>query len=353
MLRPAVELYIGGKRFQFWSSISVSRTISAIASMNITIPNPGGILTTRWVAGTPVELKLGMDTNTPPLFMKGTIEPISFSLSKSGSELNLNNIRDPTLIWEKELCANDDLTAYSDFSGTNLQAIQNINSLISDPLTLAAQSSTVDIGAVFTFDRTKKTITVINTHIENGGYEWFYNPGGNNVIIRSPQALTRVNVVRNFVLADVNQSPGKPDVSTALLVSDSVEEDPSDIYNRVLGIGTDSEQLVEDIASQNNYGIRETIETYDNISGSAAIRAAAQEFLDNHAFPRISLTIETYGQPNLNVGDIVYIDDIRYGTVRIPTKIHRIIEITDDIGQDGWKTTIQLANFRPRLTDFL
>ncbi len=354
MLRPSVELFIDNARFKFWESISVTRTINATATMSINIPNPGGLLTSRWLSGSSVELRLGMDTTTPPIFMLGTIEPIVFNLSKGGAFIGLTDIRDPTSIWEKQLAAEDDLTAYPSFSGNNLQTIRNLNQKVSSPLELLGQTSSSDTAGLFSFPRTAKTITLITTHADNANYEWFFDPLQNSVVIRPPKALVSSNVVRNFVLNNSLQSPTKPNVQTAILLSDSVEEDPSDVVNRVLAVGADGvEVLVEDITSQNNFELREDIISLPNITGSAALKAAAQAHLDANSTPRISLIIETYGQPSLNVGDIVFIDDIKFGTTRISTKIHRVIEITDNIGSGGWMTTIQLANFMPRLTDFV
>ncbi|MHA1138011.1 MAG: hypothetical protein ACTSSE_16140, partial [Candidatus Thorarchaeota archaeon] len=81
--------------------------------------------------------------------------------------------------------------------------------------------------------------------------------------------------------------------------------------------------------------------------------AVAQQLWNQKSSPKVLVDFSGVGVEQLRVGDIVYVNDHRYGASQLPSNIFRLIGITDTISKgSGWKATFKVADFVPTLFQF-
>ena len=85
----------------------------------------------------------------------------------------------------------------------------------------------------------------------------------------------------------------------------------------------------------------------------ADAQSVALQLWQSKSAPKILVDFSGVGVESLRVGDIIYVNDYRYGASTLPSHIFRLIEITDTISfSGGWKATYRVADFVPSLFQF-
>ena len=82
-------------------------------------------------------------------------------------------------------------------------------------------------------------------------------------------------------------------------------------------------------------------------------QTVAFQLWQSKSAPKILVDFGGVGVETLRVGDIVYVNDYRYGASTLPSHLFRIIEINDTISfGGGWKSSFRVADFVPSLFQF-
>ncbi len=117
-----------------------------------------------------------------------------------------------------------------------------------------------------------------------------------------------------------------------------------------------------DVGSEGQYGSQQKIGTDQDqlntgsvVNDLASLQAINQNAINRYRYPWVEIDITTVGQPFLEVGLSVYINDRVGGAVKVDDMssayafIWRVIKIADDITSTGaWKTSFKATtNIEP------
>ena len=347
---PQISLFINNQEFIFWTRIKVRRRSKSISSLEVTIPNRLGQFTSKFAKDQPVQLFATWGTGASP-FWSGNVDSIRRNAERHG-DIQLW-CRDPVRIYEAERTVDDLFNPYYQFTGNYLGLMQDMNSKVSAPLSLAASLSSTDFE-IFKEYSNRKTLQEFIDAATYGGYDWFFSGVQEKLVIREPRELTDQNKVRTFILGDPNDFASVDLTNFAFLLSDSVSTDYSDTYNRIFASGPSTSGLSYIFPPEMPQKPREQVLQNDAWVTQNSLIQVATNYYNDHRFGRTSVSIGLlHGQEGMEVGDIIFCDDAFYGLSLLPTKLFRIIEIDDTFTKAGWNSQFQLGDFKPTLADFL
>lgn len=352
--QPEVTLMVSGSplvAFNYWESIQINTRINSLSDVLIKIPNNEGQFSNRFPNETEVEVWLNWADGVPQLFWKGKTEKYQITKEKKASYIMLWG-RDKARIFENELVVDDDFVNYPQFTGTYGELIQYLNAQLSAVLAMSFTESDGDLDIVKTFNYEKSIDDLIEA-AEYGGYEWYYEPRLDRLIVRPPRTLVESNVVKTYLLGSLADF-GEMDLSSyALMKSDDLTVDSSD---RITRVRVDNDEgLVSIYPASLPSLIKELHQSAPEVMTQPALDQLAVNLYNSKRFDRISLSIEIpFGEDSVLLGDIVKCDDSKYGLSTVTQKLYRVIEISHQINKrGGWNTSLGLGDFTPKITDFL
>lgn len=357
MYKPSVKLEINYTRFQKWNSISLKQSLNALAGITIGLPNPIGLYTNLAIEDMPLKLYLGWDTDNPPLRFDGYHDNPSWSIEKTGAQMSLTG-RDFARILFDELTVAPNFESYGNplVSGFIIDYIRYINQHLSTPIPEAFEKNNVDdikedFAYVFGYE---KCLDELQTLCEYGGYEWFagYDQDNNRkLFIRPPKELADENVAHAFVVGDSSRYTNIPSQADIHHVESlSVKKDFGFKKNYVKVVGREASGVYPLSPPSNPKHLYHENEA---IVSSGDALAVARKLWTEKSAPKILVDFNGVGVETLRVGDVVYVNDYRYGASELPAHIFRIIEINDNLDfGSGWKASFKVADFVPSLFQF-
>jgi len=357
MYKPSIKLELNGSRFQKWNSISLRQSLNALSGITIGLPNPAGLYTNLSIEDMPIKLYLGWDTDDPPLRFDGYHDNPSWSIAKSGMNMSLTG-RDFARILFDELTVNSAFDTWGNplVTGFIIDYIRYINQHLSSPLPEAFEkNNTDDIKEDFAYEFSyEKCLDELQTLCEYGGYEWFagYDQDNNRkLFIRPPRELVAENVAHAFVVGDSSRYTDIPAQADIHLVEAlNVKKDFGFKKNYVKVAGKEV-SAVYPLSPPSNP--KHLYHENEAIVSTGDALAVARKLWTEKAAPKILVDFSGVGVETLRVGDVVYVNDYRYGASELPSNLFRIIEINDDIDfGSGWKASFKVADFVPSLFQF-
>ena len=198
-------------------------------------------------------------------------------------------------------------------------------------------------------------IDALKKLIQYGGYEWLmtYDQDNNRqFIVRPPKDLTPENVTHAFIVGEKGNYPDLPlNASVHHVESLRVKKEFGFKKNYVRVQGEGSVNAVYPLAPPSTP--KHLYHEDDGISSSDDALIVARRIYTERSAPKILVDFSGIGVEQLRVGDVVYVNDHRYGASQLPSNIFRLIEINDTITMSGWKATYKVADFVPTLFQFI
>ena len=356
-IKPSVRLELNNSRFKHWNSITIKQQLNALSGVDISMPNPAGLYTNLSIEDMPIKVYLGWDTADPPLRFDGYHDDPAWSVAKASLGMSLTG-RDFGRILFDELTVDSDFNTYGNpiSSGYILDYIKYLNQNLSTPLSELFQRNTTDDNSsdfeyLFTYE---KVIADIKKLAEYGNYEWLmtYDQDDNRkFIIRPPKALTTGNVTHAFIVGETSNYsdiPSQADIHHVESISLKKNYGFKKNYIKVQGDGVSAVYPLSPPSSPKHLYHED-----EGIITQADCQTVAQRLWNQKSAPKTLVDFSGIGVETLRVGDIVYVNDYRYGMSQLPSHIFRIIGITDTISKgSGWKSSIKVADFVPSLFKF-
>jgi len=355
--RPSVKLELNNVRFRHWETITLKQQLNALAGIDISLPNPAGLYTTVPTEDMPIKLYLGWDTENPPLAFDGYHDDPSWSISKGNIGMGISG-RDFGRILFDELTVDDDFISYGNpiVQGYILEYIQYLASNLSNPINeLFERNNVDDNNNEFKYEfQYNKVLEALKTLAQYGNYEWLMaldQDDNRQWIVRPPKSLTAPNVSRAFVVGDetrYSDIPSQADIQHVESINVRKQYGFKKNYVKVQGDGVSGVfPLAPPSSPKHLYHEDNSI-----ISSGDALQVAQRLWVEKSAAKTL-VDFSGIGVENLRVGDVVYVNDYRYGASHLPSHIFRIVEINHTLSKSGgWKATFRVGDFVPTLFEF-
>jgi len=361
MLHPSPQLFLNGSSFKHWEGVSITRSLNALSSIDLTLANPIGRYTNIVVEDMSIKFNLGWDTDSPPVLFDGYHDDPTWGVSKKSSNISLSG-RDFGRTLFDELTVDDDFNSYGRL--TNIDYIIGHMGFLIDNLkkSLAATKNfsrnlSVDNEKVFSYEYGyEKVMDAFTTLAQYGGYEWFMGfdtVGNRQIVVRPPKDLIATNVAHSFIVGDRDLYADIPNGTRIKQIeSISVKKQYGYKKNYIKVVGKEASVSARypntPPATPKHLYLED-----DGITDVTTARGVAQQFWRSKSAPKILVEFSGIGVENLQVGDIVYVNDYRYGASELPTHLFRLIEITDSVSRSsGWKASFRVADFVPTVFGF-
>lgn len=356
--KPSVRLELNDTRFEPWESMSIKQTINALAGISITAPNPAGIYSNLPVEDMPIKVFLGWDTDDPPLFFDGYHDDPAWNVSKRNISLSFTG-RDFGRILFDELTVDDAFTSYGNPIGRGylLHYIQYLASNLSTPINeLFERNTTDDDNELFQFEfQYKKVLDEVRKLAQYGNYEWLMTldqDDNRQWIVRQPKSLTASNVTQAFIVGEksnYSDIPSQADIQYIESIRVNKQYGFKKNYVKVQGDGVSGVYPLSPPSSPKHLYHED-----NSIISSVDALQVSQRLWAEKSAPKTLVDFSGIGVEQLRAGDVVYVNDYRYGASQLPTNIFRIVEINNTISKSaGWKATFKVGDFVPTLFQFI
>lgn len=356
-IKPSVRLELNNARFKHWNSITIKQELNALSGITINMPNPAGLYTNLSIEDMPIKLWLGWDTDDPPLRFDGYHDDPSWNISKGNIGMGLTG-RDFGRILFDEQTVNSLFQTYGNpiNKGYIIDYIRYLNQHLSTQLSELFQRNTTDDNSsdfeyLFTYE---KVINEVNKLITYGGYEWLmtYDQDNNRRwILRPPKDLTAENVTHAFIVGDKANYSGIPtqaDVHHVSAINVKKQYGFKKNYVKVQGNGVEAVYPLSPPSAPKHLYHED-----DGLSSQTDAQAVARQLWNQKSSPKTLVDFSGVGVEQLRVGDVIHVNDYRYGASQLPSHIFRLIEITDTISKGGgWTAGYKVADFVPTLFQF-
>lgn len=349
------KLELNGISFKKWDSITLKQSLNTLASIDITMPNPAGLNTSLPFEDMPIKFYLGWDTEEPPLRFDGYMDNPGFSIKKTGAGISMSG-RDFGKILFDELTVD---SAFKPFgnpigSGYILDYIRYLNQQLSNPIPeLFERNILVDTNSNFKYDfQYDKSLESLKALCSYGNYNWqslLDQDSNRKLSVKAPNNLTNENATHAFVVGSLDNYTDIPSGAGIHHVSAlNVNKDYGYKKNYFKVIGATGVEAVYPLSPPSNP--KHLVYTDEGIINNTDALAIAQRLYQSKSAPKILVDFGSIGVETLRVGDIVYVNDWRYGASTLPSHLMRVIEINDTISfGSGWNTTIKVADYVPTL----
>jgi hypothetical protein len=350
------KLELNGVSFKRWDSVSIKQALNTLSSIDIKMPNPAGLNTNIPFEDMPIKFYLGWDTENPPLRFDGSMDDPAFTINKNNAEISMSG-RD----FGKELF--DLLTVDANFnplgnplgSGYIISYIRYLNSILTTPLPELFEQNIIndndsDFSYMFEYE---KVIEVLKTLCSYGNYEWKMLLDQNNnrqFSIKAPTELIADNVAHAFIVGAVenyNNIPSGAEIHNVSALSINKNYGYKKNYIKVIGnspgYGNTGVEAVYPQSPPANP--KHLIHSDNGVTNVANALVLAKRLYESKSSPKILVDFSGIGVETLRVGDIVYVNDYRYGMSTLPTNIFKLIEINDTISfGSGWNSSFKVAD---------
>ena len=357
MIKPSVKLELNNSRFKHWDSITINQELNALSGISINMPNPAGLYTNLSIEDMPIKVWLGWDTNNPPLMFDGYHDNPSWNVAKASLGMSLTG-RDFGRILFDEDTVDSLFNTYGNpiSNGYIFDYIRYLNQNLSTPLSELFQRNTTDDNSSdfeYTFSY-EKVLDEVKRLVAYGGYEWLmtYDQDNNRrFIVRPPKALTSVNVTHAFIVGESSNYPDIPSQAAIHHVEAIGVKKNYGFKKNYVKVQGDGVSAVYPLSPPSNPKHLHHEDT--GITTVADALAVAQQLWNQKSSPKVLVDFSGVGVEQLRVGDVIYVNDHRYGASQLPSHIFRLIGITDTISKgSGWKATFKVADFVPTLFQF-
>ena len=356
-ISPSVRLEMNNARFKHWDSISITQTLNALSGISISMPNPAGLYTNLSIEDMPIKVWLGWDTADPPLQFDGYHDDPLWSVAKAKLGMSLTG-RDFGRILFDEDTVDSAFNTYGNpiNKGYIIDYIRYLNQHLSAPLSeLFQRNTTVDSSSDFEYTFAyEKALDEVKKLIVYGGYEWLmtYDQDNNRrFIVRPPRDLIAGNVTHAFIVGEKSlytDIPTQAAVHHIEAIGVKKQFGFKKNYVKVQGNGVSAVYPLSPPSSPKHLYHED-----DGITTVADAQAVAQQLWNQKSAPKILVDFSGIGVEQLRVGDVIYVNDYRYGASQLPSHIFRLIGITNTITKgSGWKATFKVADFAPTLFQF-
>ena len=349
------KLELNNLPYKKWQSVSLKQSINTLSSINISLPNGGGLSTSLPYEDMPIHFYLGYDTDDPPLRFDGYMDNPSFTIQKNGATISLSG-RDFGKILFDQLTVDSNFNPFGNpiGSGYILDYIRYLNQQLSNPIPeLFERNILNDNNNNFKYEfQYNKSLEDLKSLCSYGNYNWqalLDQDNNRKLSVKAPSDLINENVTHAFVVGALDNYSDIPSGAAIHHVSSlNVNQDYGYKKNYFKVIGATGIQAVYPLSPPSNP--KHLVYTDEGIITDTDALAIAQRLYQSKTAPKILVDFGSIGVETLRVGDIVYVNDWRYGASTLPSHIMRVVEISDNISfGSGWNTTIRVADFVPTL----
>jgi hypothetical protein len=355
MYKVSAKLELNGTPFKQWNSVSLKQTLNTLTSIDISLPNAGGLYTNLPFEDMPIKFYLGWDTDEPPLRFDGSMDDIDFNIQKSGASMGMSG-RDFGKILFDQLSVDADFKPLGNpiVTGYILDYIRSLNRNLSTPLPELFERNLIDdnnsaFSYLFEYD---KSIEALKKLCSYGNYNWQMLIDQNNnrqFSVRAPKELIDDNAFHAFIVGskdNYTDIPSEADIHH--VTSLSIKKDFSYKKNIFKVFGAEEIEAIYPINPPANP--KHLLYTDEGITSSGDALAVAKRLYESKSAPKTLVDFGGVGVETLLVGDIIYVNDFKYGASTLPSHLFRVIEINDSISfGSGWNTTIKVADYVPTL----
>jgi len=357
-IKASIRAELNNSRFKHWDSITITQTLNALAGITISMPNPAGLYTNLSIEDMPIKVWLGWDTAEPPLRFDGYHDDPDWKIAKGNIGMGLSG-RDFGRILFDELTVDNEFLTYGNpiTKGYILDYIRYINQNLTIPLSELFQRNTTDDNSSdfqFTFAY-EKALDEIKKLAGYGGYEWLmtYDQDNNRrFIVRPPKDLIASNVTHAFIVGDKTNYPDIPSQANIHHVNSLTVKKQYGFkknYVKVQGNGVEAVWPLSPLSAPKHLYHED-----EGLSSQTDAQMVARQLWNNRSSPKTLVDFSGIGVEQLRVGDVIYVNDYRYGASQLPSHIFRLIGITDTITKgSGWTASFKVADFVPTLFQFI
>jgi hypothetical protein len=350
------KLFLDGVLFPYWLTMAFAGRIGALRTATFTVPNPRGLHTARFHTNQVTEIQFRKDNLSPWVTVfKGYMDNPSDTVQGQQAIITLT-CRDNGAPLADEMTVDSEWEPFQPLQNTDPFDIISylVNKLrTSLEFDIASQRNEEPLPISYTFERGVYSINIVQKMGDYGEYEWKITYGG-KMLVRPPKEISVANVKRTYILGKKSDFTGLPDSPVGYILSENVDEDGEILYNS-LGIKgkNDSFGHYTDEASVRAERLRHRYITDENLE-SDQLQQIAKGFVDREGkIPRKEFSIVVPGTFDIDRGDIIYVDDLRFRFSIQPVKAYRIISKSDAYSNTGFITTLQLGNTVPTVSETL
>lgn len=352
-----MKLELNESSFKPWNTITIRHLLNGLSGIGIGLPNPAGLYTNLSFEDMPIKVYLGWDTDDPPLLFDGFHDDPSWSVAKAKVSMSLTGRDFGRTIFD-ELTVDDDFNSYGNPNNHSyiIDYIKYLADNLYNALPLLFSRNTVvddDEDFKYVFEH-GKVIEAVRKLASYGGYEWLMThdqDDNRQWIVRPPKSLTEENVGHAFIVGDESRYTDIPgQANTHLVGSISVKRQYGykKNYVKVQGNGVSG---VYPLSPPSNP--KHLYHEDDGIISVDDALAVASRIWAERSAPKTLVDFSGIGVEQLRVGDIIYVNDFRYGASQLPSNIFRLIEINDTISKGGgWSASFKVADFVPTMFQF-
>lgn len=354
-LKANVELELNDIRFYDWESISLKRSLNAISGISITMPNPAGLRSTLPSEDMPIRVRAGWGS-APPVQFDGYMDDPSWSVQNVSMRLGLTG-RDFGKILFDEQTVDNDFVSYGNPIGQGyiFEYLTYLAAHLTHPVdTLFSRNTEDDNDSSFQYEfGYEKVLEEATKLCGYGGYEWYmgFDTGGNRKwFVRKPRDLVRASVSHAFIVGDrsrYSDIPTQASIHHIGALSVKKQYGFKKNYTKVQGSGVSAVYPLTPPSTPKHLYHED-----DGIVTSGGAQQVALRLWQQRSAPKVLVDFSGIGVETLRVGDIIYVNDSRYGLAELSSHIFRLIDISDTFTKEGWTSTFKVADFSPNIFEF-
>lgn len=319
-----MDIRIGNSLLTRRSAYTIKKNINSVAEAEIHIPNYGGFFSNKFTGGESVVIEYN---NT--ILFSGKIVEI---------DIGVEEVR--VIAFDNLYFASNTYPTYDTIYGTVFDIIQQMTN-IKVTGTIAPE----DIKMTHEIDTSKTILDNIRKICNLYNYRFFYNSTTDLINIKSNKIYGKNDVNYNILWPSV-MSPIK--AKTITLLSSEVKYNYTEMYNRVRVSNKERSFIYNDALSQQEYFVSEA---FPITTDEDDIEYVAKAFIDTHKFPKIEASVDIIPH-DIDLLDVVYLDDGKYGLATLPNNIIEIIGLEFKM-DNSFTISITLGDLNQMLTSYL
>jgi len=345
------EVYIDDRRFTFFHIVQIRWKLDSLTTFQINYGDPNR--NHRWIKNNSIiKVYLSWGNKTPVKYFEGMVTRTSRNLSDQRFMVTASGVNSGLYMRDKQA-----------WDSTYERLVYNnrkCSEIMSD---LLAQVDQID-AHIFPYSgepslsiEAEKDSNILSTFkkiASYGGYEWIIDKDS-KIIVRKQETPSASNARSNLLLGNYNDFTGLPELPHAYIKGATVPIDTDAIKNfyKVNGkdgiYGTGFNQF-----SINKYRRGEGEYTDESLTSVQSCEVVARRLSEINGEPKVSIPINIKGNTEINVGDVVYCDDLdRQLFTSLDNQYLKVFSKNDTISQSGWNSDMQIGSPKKEITDVL
>jgi len=347
-----MELYIDGQRFQEWHIIQINWEIGALTTFQINFGDPNR--NHRWIRQSSLaEVYLSWGDRDPVKYFSGYITRMSRNVSNQRYMVTASGVNHGLYMRDKQAWDN----TYERLSYNNMKCSEILTDLIAqvDSIDGLVKPNSDEPSISLQCEQGSSILTNFIKVSQYGGYDWKIDEDGKLFVYKEPE-LVDGNAKFNLLLGDYNSFSDLPEHPHLYIRGVTLQKDYNTIKNfyKVVGAnaiyGTGFNQF-----SIQKYGrTAEARYVDESLTSVQSCESVARRLAEVNGEPRITVPIKIKGNTYLDVGDIVYCDDLdRQVFTSLDNQYLKVYQKNDTISKSGWSSDVTIGAPKKEIYDVL